>query len=79
MNQYLCQFIGSIAHGSATYGRGIGEIHLDNVQCTGSESSLLACTYASIDNCFHGEDAGVQCLGQGSEKERIFEEKFNIY
>uniref|UniRef100_A0A1X7U1B7 Deleted in malignant brain tumors 1 protein n=1 Tax=Amphimedon queenslandica TaxID=400682 RepID=A0A1X7U1B7_AMPQE len=58
---------GSIAHSSATYGQGIGPIHLDDVQCTGSESSLLACSYAAIDNCGHSEDAGVQCLGQGTE------------
>ena len=52
---------GAIAHSFSRFGQGIGEIHIDDVQCTGTESSLLACSYVSIDNCFHFEDAGVEC------------------
>ena len=47
----------------ATFGAGTGRIVLDDVQCTGSEDSLLNCTHAGIgnSNCGHNEDAGVVC------------------
>ncbi|XP_071842148.1 uncharacterized protein [Apostichopus japonicus] len=49
------------APGSATFGEGSGEIHMDDVECTGGESNLLSCGHIEIDNCGHGEDAGVVC------------------
>lgn len=38
-------------------------IVLDNLQCTGTEISLINCTHNGIGvhNCGHIEDAGVQC------------------
>lgn len=40
-------------------------IHLDDVQCTGSESNLLSCMHRAIGdhNCNdnHGEDVGIIC------------------
>ena len=40
---------------------------LDDVQCTGGENKLLACSSASIlsvsNNCDHSDDAGVRCEG----------------
>ena len=53
--------------GSATYGQGVGVIHIDDVQCDGDEIDLFACSYTTKHNCIHAEDAGVQCAGQGSE------------
>ena len=46
------------------FGGGDGPIHLDEVQCTGSESSVLQCPQNEIGNhdCAHSEDAGVRCL-----------------
>ena len=43
-------------------------IHLDNVECGGTESSLLECQSNPIDvhNCDHSEDAGVRCQGTHS-------------
>ncbi|XP_026174460.1 scavenger receptor cysteine-rich type 1 protein M130-like [Mastacembelus armatus] len=50
---------------SAHFGRGGGPIWLDNVQCTGQEPALTHCTHPGFgeNNCGHGEDASVICLG----------------
>ena len=38
-------------------------IHLDNLLCTGTETSLLNCTHNGIGmhNCEHNEDIGIIC------------------
>lgn len=41
--------------------QGVGPIHMDNVQCAGSESRLSDCPHTSQHNCEHNEDAGVTC------------------
>ncbi len=57
-------FIGAQALSQATFGQGTGRIWLDNVQCTGSEKTLMNCTASSSGNysCTHAQDAGVRCL-----------------
>jgi hypothetical protein len=42
---------------------GFGEILLDNVVCSGTESSLLQCSHQGIGNhnCGHTEDVVVTC------------------
>ena len=49
---------------------------LDDVQCTGSENKLLACSSAPIlqvsSNCDHSLDAGARCDG-------IYLYKYSIY
>ena len=58
------------AIGSAGFGQGSGSIWLDNVTCTGNESTLASCGHLGVGiirNCDHSEDAGVRCGGtQGS-------------
>uniref|UniRef100_UPI0037E85BF4 scavenger receptor cysteine-rich domain-containing protein DMBT1-like n=1 Tax=Semicossyphus pulcher TaxID=241346 RepID=UPI0037E85BF4 len=53
------------APGSAHFGRGSGPIWLDNVVCSGSETALTQCEHPGFgeNNCGHGEDASVICLG----------------
>ncbi len=45
------------------YGEGSGPILLDDVVCTGQESSLLQCSHAGFGNhdCTHADDARVVC------------------
>ena len=51
------------AHRSAHFGQGSGNILLDDLVCTGRESTLLECTHSGINvhNCGHSEDASVTC------------------
>ena len=49
---------------NAVYGLGTGPIHLDNVNCTGNESSLLECPRnEQRHDCNHGQDASAVCSG----------------
>ena len=53
------------AHREAHFGEGVGDILLDNLQCTGREASLLDCPHNGlyVHNCDHSGDAGVTCEG----------------
>uniref|UniRef100_A0A5F9DH49 Lysyl oxidase homolog n=1 Tax=Oryctolagus cuniculus TaxID=9986 RepID=A0A5F9DH49_RABIT len=43
-------------------GQGIGPIHLNEIECTGSEKSIVDCKFnAKSEGCSHEEDAGVRC------------------
>lgn len=62
---FVC--IDSIAVRSAGFGElGNHTILLDQLLCTGNESSLLDCIAGEVvgsHNCDHSEDAGVRCEG----------------
>ncbi|KAL0992697.1 hypothetical protein UPYG_G00096940, partial [Umbra pygmaea] len=47
----------------AYFGWGSGRIRMNNVACTGSESTLTECSHLRYFNCHHGKDAGVVCSG----------------
>ncbi|CAJ1073186.1 uromodulin-like [Xyrichtys novacula] len=50
----------------AHFGPGTGQIWMDDVACTGSESALSQCGHNGFgnQNCNHDEDAGVICSGR---------------
>lgn len=43
-------------------GQGIGPIHLNEIECSGNEKSIIDCKFnAESQGCNHEEDAGVRC------------------
>ena len=66
----VCRSVGlpgaiSFSSSSGTYGSGAPDmpVHLDDLDCVGTESSLLECHHRGwgVTNCFHSEDVGVLC------------------
>ena len=68
--QVVCRQLGyrqaSRATVRAEFGQGTGQIWLDNVACTGSETALDQCASNGWGdhNCNHYEDAGAVCEGE---------------
>uniref|UniRef100_A0A3P8VYE0 Neurotrypsin n=1 Tax=Cynoglossus semilaevis TaxID=244447 RepID=A0A3P8VYE0_CYNSE len=56
-----------------TFGDSVGLILLDDVQCEGSETSLLDCEHGiwGRTDCSHSEDVGVRCRGRPSPLVRL--------
>ena len=55
-------FTGATAHTGAYFGEGSDPIHLDFVQCSGSEYNLTECVIQNNDiRTNHSSDVGVKC------------------
>ena len=63
--QVVCRQAGYlyVLRSTLEFGAGNGTIWLDNVGCTGNESSILECNHGGLGqhNCVHSEDIGVVC------------------
>ena len=61
----LCRSLGfnNALEVTRAFGPGTGEIWLDNVQCQGSEDSIVKCRHNTVGNhnCRHSEDVGIRC------------------
>ena len=57
----------------AHFGEGTGPVWLDDVACSGKESSLSECKHNGFGqtNCGHGQDAGVICSGEKTFGSRV--------
>ena len=60
----LYHSLGAIALTLGDVPDGTGRIWLDNVQCVGTETSLIGCpaNALGVHNCTHSADAGVRCM-----------------
>lgn len=47
----------------AFFGEGVGMVWLDDLECTGTETSLLDCGHSGVgeSNCRHSEDVSIIC------------------
>ena len=82
INNVLLHVSGAIAKRSAYFGQGNGSILLDNVRCTGNETSIFSCPQNIIGyhNCYHSDDAGVVCLDESTITcQLLFVFIFSIY
>ncbi|XP_072171853.1 scavenger receptor cysteine-rich domain-containing group B protein-like [Diadema setosum] len=63
--QVVCRQLGfaGVDDHEVYFGSGDGSIHLDDVECLGSENRLVECSHRSwgSNNCDHTEDVGVRC------------------
>ena len=57
---------------SAHFGQGWGFSILDEVTCTGNESTLASCNHNFPILCSHSKDAGVSCTGNPAGNMNFF-------
>ena len=79
----VCRQLGLGTYGYITYnfGQGSGPIWLDNVICTGSESTITSCGHLGFNvtrRCGHYEDVGIVCYGSQGKKFTINKITYSI-
>ena len=71
--QVVCRELGFMEGGYATKESYFGSVDLENqsgldqVRCSGRESSLLDCHHETFDDCGNAEGAGVVCYGDDDD------------
>lgn len=66
--QHSCGYALSVTGQGGPFPPGAGPIHLDELNCTGTEDNLWSCPTAKEESdCGHKEDAGVVCSGYSPE------------
>ena len=68
-----------IAQLNSYYGAGSGQIWLDDVACTSSNTKLLQCHSSPIGShsCSHSDEAGVKC--EGIALRQLYYHKYVIF
>ena len=65
-----CSRMLGFVHGTPTLESQFGQVNstfrMDQVECTGNESTLLDCPHNTEDDCGAGQGAGVICYSGGS-------------
>ena len=64
----MCVFAAAVTFSSGAFGRDAGKIMLYSIDCTGSPSRLVDCSYSLVQgyrsgSCGLNEDAGIRCYG----------------
>ena len=70
----LCILLGPVPLANASFGRGLGPVHMTSVSCTGDEEILSDCEHRTgigAINCYHARDAGVVCIGKNVNTKKI--------
>lgn len=60
----ICRDLGyEGAISTAVFGKGSGQVLLDDVKCRGDEASIMLCPHKGLHyhNCDHSQDVGVVC------------------
>ena len=62
-----------IVKNDAHSGPGNGSILMDDLRCTGNESSIMDCDYGvwGSHDCNHNEDVGVECVAGKTIRENF--------
>ena len=64
LSHIILFFIGATTLTGSNVVDGTGQIVLDDLRCTNSETRLVDCPHngVGVHNCVHSDDAGVRCL-----------------
>ena len=64
----------------ASFGKGVGQIWLDDLQCQGNETSISECSHLGwgVHDCNHYDDVGVVCRPAGKAAIHLNNRSFKV-